>query len=231
MTTHEKSSAKGIRIKDIILGGQDGLVNVLGLLLGVAGATNDVRIVIIAGLAGTFAESISMAAVAYTSSKAAHDFYLSELEREKTEIQEVPHLEKKEIYDIYKRKGFSGRLLSQIVNKIISRRDIWLETMMAEELHIFPDEYQNPLGDALIVGFSYLFGSIIPLAPFFFVTGAFPGVLWALGVSSIALFITGALKAKYTIGDWRKAGIEMFLIGMLSALAGYGIGNLLGVVI
>ena len=67
----------GVNLKDIILGGQDGLVNVLGVILGVAAATSDSRIVIIAGLSATFAESISMAAVAYTSSKAARDYYKS----------------------------------------------------------------------------------------------------------------------------------------------------------
>ncbi len=218
----------GVKIKDIILGGQDGLVNVLGLILGVAGATNDVRIVLIAGLAGTFSESISMAAVAYTSSKATRDFYFSELEREKSEIEKVPHLEKDEIREIYKEKGFSGTLLNQIVAKITSRRKIWLETMMAEELHMFPDDYLNPLTDAVIVGLSSLVGSLIPLVPFFFGNAVSLDISWSLGLSAMALFATGALKAKYTIGDWKKAGIEMLLIGILSALAGYGIGKLLG---
>lgn len=221
----------GVKIKDIILGGQDGLVNVLGLVLGVAGATGDVRMVIIAGLAGTFAESISMGAVAYTSSKAARDFYESQLEKEKSEIEAVPRLEKKEIRDIYQRKGFSGGLLTQIVKKITARKEVWLETMMAEELHMFPDEYDNPRGDAIWVGVSSLLGSLVPLLPFFFVSTTSLGIMLALFVSAIALFTTGALKARYTIGDWRKAGIEMLVIGLLSALAGYGIGLLLGVTV
>src|SRR5512147_261755 len=54
-------------LSDVILGGQDGLVNVLGVILGVAAATSDSRIVMVAGLAATFAESVSMGAVAFTS--------------------------------------------------------------------------------------------------------------------------------------------------------------------
>ena len=77
-------------LSDIILGGQDGIVNVLGVILGVAAASGDVRIVIVAGLAATFAESISMAAVAYTSTLADADFYESEREREYRHIQDVP---------------------------------------------------------------------------------------------------------------------------------------------
>ena len=81
MEHHHRGS--GSRLRDIILGGQDGLVNVLGVILAVASATNDVKIVLIAGLAATFAESISMAAVAYTSSKAERDYYKSEPKTEK----------------------------------------------------------------------------------------------------------------------------------------------------
>ena len=64
-------------IRDFILGFQDGLVNTLGLVLGVASAVNSTSIVLISGLVTTFAESVSMAAVAYTSTKAAHEFYVS----------------------------------------------------------------------------------------------------------------------------------------------------------
>ena len=71
---HRRASA----LSDIILGGQDGLVNVLGVILGVAAATADTRIVLVAGLAATFAESVSMGAVAYTSTLADADFFESE---------------------------------------------------------------------------------------------------------------------------------------------------------
>src|SRR6266498_4808483 len=89
------------RLSDVILGGQDGLVNVLGVILGVAAATQDTRIVIAAGLAATFAESISMGAVAYTSRLASDDLYLSEREREYRHIHLAPDLEIEEIRNIY----------------------------------------------------------------------------------------------------------------------------------
>lgn len=217
----------GAWIKDVILGGQDGLVNVLGIVLGVAAATNDSRIVIISGLAGTFAESISMAAVAYTSSKAACDYYYSELEREKSEMRHMPQEERKEIREIYQAKGFSGGLLNQIVIKITSSKKVWLQTMMAEELRMFPDDYEHPGLDAWIVGISSFVGSLIPLISFF-VLPVQMAVWSSLLISAAVLFFTGAAKAKLTIGDWRRSGFEMMLIGMLAALVGYGIGAWLG---
>ena len=71
----------GSNLKDIILGGQDGLVNVLGIILGVAAATFQTKIIIAAGLAAAFAESISMAAVAYTSTDAALSYYNTKLKK------------------------------------------------------------------------------------------------------------------------------------------------------
>ena len=96
-------------LADVILGGQDGLVNVLGIVLGVAAATHDARIVLVAGLAATFAESISMAAVAYTSSLAETAHYESELEREYRHVRMVPAVEKGEIREIYQQKGWKGK--------------------------------------------------------------------------------------------------------------------------
>src|SRR3989338_1948232 len=106
--THKIS--RGSYLRDFILGGQDGLVNVLAIILGVATATNDIRIVLIAGLVATFGESISMAAVAYPSTKAEEDFYKSEVEREKREMREMPDEEKKEIHDIYYKKKIPGEI-------------------------------------------------------------------------------------------------------------------------
>src|SRR5512133_3248821 len=102
------------RLSDIILGGQDGLVNVLGVILGVAAATSDPRVVIVAGLAATFAESVSMGAVAYTATLADADYYDSERERELRHIQQAPHLEREEVRQIYSQKGFKGELLDRI---------------------------------------------------------------------------------------------------------------------
>ena len=108
---HREGHLSSFNLPEIILGGQDGLVNVLGVILGVAAATSDSKIVIVAGLAATFAESISMAAVAYTSKLAEADYYQSEYEREKWEIEHIPEGEKEEIMALYSHLGFSGKTL------------------------------------------------------------------------------------------------------------------------
>ncbi len=216
---------KAHRMSDIILGGQDGLVNVLGVILGVAAASGDKRIVLAAGLAAAIAESISMAAVAYTSNAAERDFYFSELAREKREIKEVPELEREEIREIYRRKGFKGHLLEEIVKVITSDEKVWLETMMSDELQLSPISSKRPYTAAFIVGFSTIIGSLIPLLPYFFLSVR-DGIITSVLISAAALFVVGAMKAKLTIGNWGKSGLEMTVIGMVSALAGYFVGLL-----
>src|SRR3990170_98470 len=131
---HKRASG----LSDFILGAQDGLVNVLGVVLGIAAATNDARIVLVAGLATTFAESISMGAVAYTTRLADADLYQSEREREYRHLVEAPNLEIKEVRDIYESKGFKGELLERIVGTITANQDVWVAVMMAEEHRLAP---------------------------------------------------------------------------------------------
>lgn len=221
-------------LRDFILGGQDGLVNVLGIVLGVATAVSDVKIIIIAGLSATLAESISMGAVAYTSSKAASSFYQSEFEREKREIEEIPEMERQEVREIFQRKGLQGEMLEQVVEIITSDKKVWLQTMMAEELRLFPDDYEDPVKSGIIVFLAAMIGSVIPLAPFFLVPFAISTVSIAVAVSmafSIAmLFIGGWYTAHVTMGSKMKSGAEMALVGFLAAVVGYIVGKLLGAV-
>lgn len=219
---HRRASA----LSDIILGGQDGLVNVLGVILGVAAATRDPRIVLVAGLAATFAESVSMGAVAYTSMMADADFYESEREREYRHIRDVPHHERQEIQTIYSEKGFKGELLDRIVETITANQDVWVAVMMAEEHQLTPVDRRQALRSALVVGGAAVVGSLIPLVPFILLP-----VHLSIGISILAaalvLFVVGAYKARITVGRPWRSGLEMAVIGTISALAGFAVGLLL----
>ena len=209
---HKRASG----LSDFILGAQDGLVNVLGVVLGIAAATNDARIVLVAGLATTFAESISMGAVAYTTTLADADLYQSEREREYRHILEAPNLEIKEIRDIYASKGFKGELLDHIVNT------------MAEEHNLAPVDRKTAVRAAIVVGISAILGSLVPLFPFMVWSVSLSMWLSVL-VTALVLFGIGAYKAKVTVGKPMKSGIEMAVIGTVSALAGYLVGFILKV--
>ncbi|MFH0884210.1 MAG: VIT1/CCC1 transporter family protein [Candidatus Micrarchaeota archaeon] len=220
------TAGRGLLLRNIILGGQDGVVNVLGIVLGVATATNSNSIVLLAGLAATFAESISMAAVAYTSTRAEAEHYESEVKRELDEMDNIPHMERREIEEIYKAKGFEGKLLKQVVDKITSNKKIWLETMMQDELGLEnPSESMSPFFQSVIVGISAIVGSLIPVAPFFFLSPS-EAILPSLAASLAVLFSIGAVKSSFTSGKWLHGGTELMVIGGAAALAGYFVGVL-----
>jgi len=228
---HVEPHAK-LSLSDIILGGQDGLVNVLGVVLGVAAASSDPRIVVAGGLAATFAESISMGAVAYTSTLADRDYYLSEIEREKREIRDMPDLERQEIEDIFAGWGFEGHLLNQAVEQVMKDEQAWVDVMMHNELKLRPVDSASALRSAFVVGIAAIVGSLIPLAPFFFTLPPLSAlsipasIVIAIALAAVALFAVGAFKAKTTVGHPGRSGLQMAVIGTVSALAGYFVGAL-----
>jgi len=227
--THQEIHNKGSRLRDFILGWQDGLVNVLGVMLGLISVTNDVKIILIAALSAACAESISMAAVAYTSFKAEKDYYMSEVAREKSEMDRGPDVERNEIRVIYSQIGFRGILLNGIVRHITSDKKRWLDVMMEQELKIFPSDI-TPSNIAMVVGISAFIGSLMPVLPFIF----FPisSAVWmALVFSTVLLFGIGVYKAITTVGNPLRSGLEMAFIGMAAASAGYAVGAILGAVI
>lgn len=223
----ERKNVQAEALANIILGGQDGLVNVMGIVLGVASATSDKFLVLVAGLVAAFAESISMAAVAYTSVRAEQDHYRMELKQEKWEMEHVPEVETEEIRLIYMRKGFRGKELANLVKSVTHNKELWLSTMMSEELGLPPLEAQHPTRTAAIVGVSAIIGSLIPLMPFIFF-GVSESVIASLILGTAVLFAAGAYKARITVGKWWKSGLEMAVIGMVAALSGWLIGKLLG---
>lgn len=224
--SHKEGHSIGFTLPEIILGGQDGLVNVLGVILGVAAATGSNHIVIVAGLAAAFAESISMGAVAYTSKIAEADYYQSEYEREKWEIDHYPEGETAEIRQLYAAYGFEGETLNTIVKTITSKKEMWLKVMMEQELKLEPVERKEAIPAAFIVGISAIVGSFIPLTSYFFLPMK-EGMIVSLVISALTLFIVGFYKAKKTIGrNFIKQGLEMMVIGMVSAIVGYFIGSL-----
>ncbi|HUD05381.1 MAG TPA: VIT1/CCC1 transporter family protein [Candidatus Saccharimonadales bacterium] len=214
---------KGNQLSDIILGGQDGLVSILGLLLGLAAATKSSRIIIAGGLATIFAETLSMAAVAYTSKMADHDHYAAERKQEVKEIKEVPDTERQEIVDIYAAKGFSGKLLDDIVNHITSDHELWIDTMMREELNLLPVVKRDVYSYTATVGIATLSGAFLPLIPFFFLS-VHGALVAALILSVVVLAGIGVYKANMTLGKPFKSALQMVIIGMGAAIVGYLIG-------
>lgn len=225
---HHRNVDPHVRIRwlsDLVLGAQDGLVNTLGVVLGVAAATPEPRVVVATGLAAAAAESLSMAAVAYTSSLARGDMFLAERRREARHLATVPHLERDEIRAIYTRKGFRGELLEQVVETICADPEVWLDEMMREEHRLTPVDRADALRAAVVVGVASVVGSVLPVMPFLLLERG--RALWVSALTSVALlFALGAYESRITVGRPLRGGLALAMIGSASALLGWLVGML-----
>ena len=211
-------------MRDFVFGFGDGVNTSLGIAAGVGGADASSDIIILAALVAMFTGAKAMAVQNYLAVKSHRELLKSEIDRENWEIENKPEDERKEIEDIYKAKGFTGKDLEMIVNKIISDKKVWLNTMLTEELNLNLDIAGHPLKGALIMFGSFLIGGILPIIPFFFSSGLTP-LLIAVGISLSASFIVGAVKSRMANTSLIKGGIEMAGLGTGIALIGYGIGT------
>jgi VIT1/CCC1 family predicted Fe2+/Mn2+ transporter len=216
------SESSGIR--DFVFGFGDGINTSLGIAAGVGGADVSSNIIILAALVGMFTGAKAMAVQNYLAVKAHRDLLKSEIAREEWEIENKPDLERKEIEDIYKAKGFSGKDLETIVNKITSDKKVWLDTMLTEELKLNVEVVGNPLKSAFRMFGAFLVGGILPIIPFFFSEGYTPLVI-AIGISLSSSFVVGAIKSKLAQTSLIKGGLEMAGLGTGIALVGFGIGT------
>ena len=177
------------------------------------------------GFAAAITESISMGAVGWTSAQSERDYYAAEHARESADIDATPEAERQEIRDIYARKGFTGELLERVVDTITANRDAWLATMMDEELHLEPVQAPDILRSAVVITLATLIGHLIPLLPFAWLSRP-TALISAFVLSAAALFGVGAYEAITMIGDWRRKGVQMIVIGLGAAAIGFAIGRL-----
>lgn len=216
-------------LSDFILGSQDGIVNVLGILLGLTAANAGITLTLIGALAAMGAETISMAAVAYTSTNARRNLYLSELDRERTEMAEIPDEEREEVRVVFREWGYTGTELEDMVDRICRNPRAWEEFMMAFELKLAPVGPLAARNSFFVVGGATLVGSLIPLLPFLV-----PGisseiaVLVSVVLSAIALGLVGLYEARTTNGRPFRNAAQMILIGVAAGFAGFLIGHFLG---
>lgn len=232
-TVHDKDKnekhSRPTLLSNFILGTQDGLVNVLGILLGLTAATADVQIFFVAALAALGAESISMGAVAYTSTTARRRVYLKEANREFQEMKDVPEIEKQEVRQVFRRWGYVGEELEDLTERIVKKPKAMLEFMMSFELDLAPVDKFEARRSFFVVGVSTVFGSFIPLLPYLFVgRNILIGTEASVILSGVVLFLIGIYEAKTTVGSLWKSGLQMAIIGLTAGLAGFLIGHFIG---
>jgi VIT1/CCC1 family predicted Fe2+/Mn2+ transporter len=222
--------------EDFTYGSIDGAVTTFAVVAGAIGASLSPSIVLILGFANLFGDGFSMAIGNYLASKTRKEYIEKEKRKEEWEIDNLAEQEKQEIRDIYANKGFKDELLEEIVRIITSRRKIWVDTMMKEELGLIEGKRQ-PLDTAVstFTGFNII--GLIPLIPFvfFFVTSSslssHNAFHYSVIFTAIAFFLIGVLKGKIVKRSLLKSGIYTLGIGGIAAMVAYLVGHLLSLVV
>ncbi len=218
----------GAWIGDAIYGVNDGLGAIFGIVSGVSGATaGDPKYVLLAGLSGMIASALSMGSGAYLAAKSEREIYHAEIAREREAIQ-MNGPEARELLQLYYQvKGLPEEDAIHMVNHIASDSEQLLRALAAERLGSSEEALSNPIVSATSGALSTAVGAIIPVIPFFWMSGL-RAVIAAAIVSLAAHFAVGAAKSLITVRSWWSSGMEMTAIGAVEGAVTYGIGILLG---
>jgi vacuolar iron transporter family protein len=220
----------GSWVADAIYGANDGLGAVFGIVSGVAGATNNQQhYVLISGLAGMLASTLSMGAGAYLAAKSEAEVYEAEISRERTEVEENPEEEIEEMSLFYQLQGFAPEESQRMAERLAEQPEQFVQAMAQSELGLSQHNFPNPWTSAFSAGLSTAIGAFVPIIPFFFM-GGLPAVAASFAISLVAHFAVGALKSLITIRSWWASGLEMTWIGVIVAAVTYGLGLVFGAV-
>ena len=220
----------GSWVADAIYGVNDGLGAVFGIVSGVAGATNNAQhYILISGLAGMIASSLSMGAGAYLAVKSEGEVYEAEIAREKAEVEENPEEEIEEMSLFYQLQGFSPEDAQRMAEKLAEQPDQLVQAMAQSELGLSEHRFPHPWKSSASAAISTAIGAFIPIIPFFFMTGM-TAVVAAFAISIVAHFIVGAVKSLITLRSWWTSGLEMTFVGVIEAAVTYGLGLAFGAI-
>ncbi len=217
-------------IAEFVYGGIDGVITTFAVVAGSAGAELAVPIVLILGFANLIADGFAMSVGSYFSAKSENESYDKHKAVEYWEIENLRDKEVEEIREIYEAKGFEGDLLKQVVDVITSDDEVWVDTMMKEELEMIKDD-RPPWKRGLVTFIAFNLVGFIPLSAY-----AFAGFIDASAsdlfvVSSfstaVALALIGTLKGLVTEQSLIKGIIETVFLGGIAATIAFFVGDIL----
>ena len=208
-----------------VLGAQDGIVSTAGLVVGVAGASADSGVLLIAGLAGLVSGSLSMAGAESVSVSAQKDTEMAVLEKERWELATMPEAELSELAGLYEEKGLTPGLAHQVAVQLHANDA--LAAHAETELGLDPTERANPWNAAVTSAISFALGALLPLLAIS-LTPALVRVPVTFVVVVVALAVTGLVSARLGGAPRGRAILRNVLIGVFAMAVTYGIGTLIG---
>jgi VIT1/CCC1 family predicted Fe2+/Mn2+ transporter len=211
-----------------VLGANDGIVSVAGIVVGVAAATVQRGPILTAGIAGLTAGAVSMALGEYVSVSTQRDTERALLTKERQELRDDPAAELDELAELYEGKGLSPATARTVAEELTDHNPFLAHAEV--ELGIDPEELTNPWQAALSSALSFTLGALLPL-----VVILAPPTAWRIPATAaavlLALVITGAVSARLGGAPRGRAVIRNVIGGVLALAVTYAIGHLVGAAI
>ena len=219
----------GNALRAAVLGANDGLVSNLSLVMGVAGADLVPKAILLTGIAGLLAGSLSMAMGEWLSVQSARELFEHQIRIEREELIAFPEEEREELILIYRAKGVPADTARELADRLIREGAPALETLVREELAIDPEELGGSAWEAAIASFLlFSIGAIVPVLPYI-TWGGIPAAVASVVLSGLALFLLGAGITVITGRSALRSGLRQVLIGLAAAAITFGVGRLFGV--
>jgi vacuolar iron transporter family protein len=211
-----------------IFGVSDGLVSNTALVMGFAGSGASRSTVLLAGVAGLIAGSFSMAAGEYVSMAGQREMFEREIALERTELEEKPEEELEELVLIYRAKGLPTAQAREIAQRIMSDREVALDTLAREELGLDPDELGSPWSAAFSSLVAFAIGALVVVLPYL-VTGGRGAFVAAVLLALAAMATVGASIGVLNGRSPLRSAVRQVVVGVLAAGVTYGVGTLIGI--
>ncbi len=215
-------------LRNVVYGFNDGLTANFGLVAGVIGAAvaRQHQAVIVAGVAGLIADSLSMGASGYLAAKSEREVYDYEIAMERDEVALMPEIERDELALIYEAKGMDQPSAHALATQVMADPERMLVEQVQEELKI-GEQTTTPFREGWVTGLATAFGAIIPVFPFFF-SGGTTAIVLSFAFSMLSHFLVGAMRSVFTGRSLFRSGLDMFVVGLGVAIIGYYVGGSVG---
>jgi VIT1/CCC1 family predicted Fe2+/Mn2+ transporter len=212
-------------LRNVVYGFNDGLTANFGLVAGVLGATGTAQYhaVIVAGVSGLIADALSMGSSGYLAAQSEREVYAHEIAMERDEIALMPEIERDELALIYEAKGMDRESAHRIATQVMADPERMLAEQVQEELGI-AESGTSPFREAWITGLATAVGALIPVLPFFFLSGP-SAVVVSFVISMLSHWVVGAARSVFTGRSVFRSGMDMFVVGLGVAVVGYYVGE------
>ncbi len=228
MGKRHRGMGGGGNLRAAVFGVNDGLISNASLIMGMAGATADNKLILLTGIAGLVAGAFSMAAGEYVSVRSQREMFEYQIGLEKEELDQYPAEEAEELALIYAARGLPRDDALRLAQQLTADPARALDTLAREELGLNPEDLGSPWGAALFSFTAFALGAMIPLLPFLF-SGGVTSMMIAVGMTGLALFGVGATLSLFTGRNAWRSGTRMLGIGAAAGAVTYLIGKGLGV--